>query len=147
MKIEIRECTVKVAASCTGTFQRKPGVGRPPVSCPDCQAVKKSTVKTRGPRAVNQIDPITGHRICGCGVKFAVAAQGRGARPTKCDKCRTEGKVYRADSEGRLQEIRQETIAREQAELRAQKGRERADNLFMMMQSLISRRERGVIGS
>ncbi|KAI4219179.1 MAG: hypothetical protein L6R40_008734, partial [Gallowayella cf. fulva] len=138
MKIEIRECQTKISPTCTGTFQRVPGRGRPPVACPDCKASK---VKPAATAKVVEVEEPDTERTCPCGQTFHIKL-GRGRKASKCDDCRANGPVYRADEDGELQAIHAETLAEEQREIREQAGKERAERLVIMMGPLLRDRER-----
>jgi hypothetical protein len=140
----VEECRDKISSDCTGTFNRLVKRGRPQVNCDACKAAKVPA-STRKLNAANPINVETRERICGCGATFTVKA-GRGRKAEKCDDCRESGKVYRRNDEGALEEIRAETLRREQEEKKEAAGKLRAENLFMMMKPLLKNtRKREVI--
>ncbi len=141
--LEIRECKLNLSPKCTKTFQREARRGRPPVSCPECKIVKDSTKAT--PRRIsNAIVLEDNSRQCGCGKTFQVKA-GRGRKAEKCDECREQGKTYRRNEDGILEEIRQEQLRREEDERRREAGRERAMLLVERMKPLFNKANRTVI--
>lgn len=133
--IEIHECKTQISSECTKTFQRSPGRGRPAISCPPCREAKKPVAKKAATYTVTEVP---GERVCPCGTKFQVKP-GRGRKAEKCDGCRDSGTAYRQNSEGVIEEIRAETIRREQAEILEQKGKDRAEALTDMMRPLHER--------
>lgn len=140
--LEVRECKIKLSSECTGTFQRMPQRGRPPVACPACAKVR---AEVKAPtRNANDINLETMERKCGCGATFQVKP-GRGRKAEKCDACRAAGTVYRRNDEGILEEIRAEALRREQEEKKEEAGKIRAQNLFDRMQPLLAKRSRELI--
>lgn len=140
--LEVRDCKIQISPDCTKTFQRTPQRGRPPVACSECRKmnVKPAAVRTQ----VNDINPDTQERVCGCGQTFKIKP-GRGRKAEKCDSCREAGKVYRRNDDGDLEEIRAEALRREQEEKREEAGKLRAQNLFDMMKPLLEKRSRELI--
>lgn len=146
--IEVRDCLQKVAPTCTGTFERVPSQGRPPVTCPACQAQIKEAkaIRAAKPKPIVKVVSVQDlNRTCPCGNPFQVNP-GRGRKATKCDSCRAAGTVYRTNDEGAIETIRAETLRREQEEKAIQAGKERAERLFGLMAPLLkATRERQVI--
>lgn len=129
--IQVHDCKLKTSKQCIGTFQRTPKRGRPPVACEACRNEKR-------PSLSSLVAQQLGKGQCPCGNVFDINP-GRGRKPSKCPDCRTSGKIYRTDDEGKMAEVRAETLRREQAEKSEQAGRDRAENLFNMMKPLIAR--------
>lgn len=131
MRVEIRECEVKLSPDCTKTFQRRPQRGRPPIACEPCRDIKAS------PAIMVELE-----KICHCGNKFTIKP-GRGRKAAKCEECRNAGTVYRIDDDGRVEAIQKAQIDREEQERKADAGRQRAELLTMDMQKLM--RKRGLL--
>jgi hypothetical protein len=143
MKItyKVVECRDKISPNCTKTFNLEVKRGRPQVNCDACKSAGKA-VRPSGV-VVTDSGPVL-ERTCPCGAKFTINP-GRGRKATKCNKCREEGVVYRANDDGQLEAIQAATLAEEQREKAEQQGRERAANLMILMGPLLRKTDRVVI--
>lgn len=136
------DCKRKISPHCTGTFTYERKKGRPPVACMPCRSFKPVRVATTPKKVVVVPDRPT-EGTCGCGNKFGVQATGR--IPIRCEECRASGTVWRTDSDGVLQMIRAEQVAREEQERKDAAGHERAKNLVERMKPLLEKKNRTVI--
>jgi len=134
-------CKRQASPQCTGTFTYERKKGRPPVSCAACRSIKVSVVRTARPSVVASSRPTEGK--CGCGNNFQIQARGRISN--RCDDCRTNGTVWREDSDGMIQMIQAAQIAREEQERKDALGDERARNLVDRMRPLLEKKHRTVI--